>query len=416
MRYDACDVMGFAGGFTLGMVQAGFHLVGKKELPGGFGVRNCEANRHLLGDDWRAQIAPGEEWTYEPTHVVFGNPPCSGFSVMTAKEHRGIDAKINSCMWHFADYVAKTRPYVSVMESVRVAFTTGRSLMQALRADVETKTGLQYTIHHVFQDALELGGAARRPRYFFVLTRVPFGVEYPTVQQPTLRDVIADLDGLDLTWEQQPYRRPATWWSDPARSPAGTVDGHQCASSPIIRRALEVIEHGGTWPQGRAIATVLKDYYDAHGELPPSWKHQLPKLIEKQWFMGFTTMVRWREDRPARVITGAALQSVLHPWLDRTITHRETARIMGYPDDWTIRPLAMNSTGPTWGKGITVQCGRWVGDWVRRSLDGAPGSITGDLISDREYFITAPWNHKKDTIRLTRDARDVSGNREEVKA
>jgi site-specific DNA-cytosine methylase len=334
-RYDAVDVMGFAGGFTLGMVQAGFHLVGKKELPGGFGVANCEANRHLLGNDWQTQIAPGEDWTALSADVVFGNPPCSGFSVMTDKRWRGVDAKINSCMWHFADYVAKVRPQISVMESVRVAFTTGRSLMQALRADVEAKTGLRYTIHHVYQDAVELGGAAKRPRYFFVLTQVPFGVEYPTITHvPTMRDIIGDLDGLEPTWELQPYRRPPTWWSLPARATTGAVDGHKGSSALIIRRALEIIDLGGDWPQGKAIATVLKAYYEKNGNLPPSWQPKLEQLIAKEWFMGFTTMVRWREDRPARVITGAALSSVLHPWLDRCISHREAARVMGFPDDW----------------------------------------------------------------------------------
>ncbi len=70
--------MGFAGGFTLGAVQAGFKLNGKRELPGGFGVTNCLANRDLLGHDWEAQARPPESWEVMPdTQAVFGNPPCS---------------------------------------------------------------------------------------------------------------------------------------------------------------------------------------------------------------------------------------------------------------------------------------------------------------------------------------------------
>lgn len=75
--YRATDVMGFAGGFTLGMVQAGFTLKAKRELPGGFGVANCEANRALLGNDWLSQVGPSESWEVMPSDVVFGNPPCS---------------------------------------------------------------------------------------------------------------------------------------------------------------------------------------------------------------------------------------------------------------------------------------------------------------------------------------------------
>jgi site-specific DNA-cytosine methylase len=381
--------MGFAGGFTLGMVQAGFELAGKRELPGGFGASNCLANRDLLGDEWELEVGPGETWTPVQADAVFGNPPCSGFSVMTAQAHRGIDAKINACMWHFSNYVARVKPQISIMESVRMAYTTGRPLMQQLRANVELQTGLKYNLIHVYQNALELGGAAHRPRYFSVMARVPFGVEYPNVRTPVLRDVIEDLEGLDLTWEPQPYRRPPTWWSKPSRSDTGIVDGHMVSRSPVVTRALDLLEANGGWPQGKAVGKVLEAYYKEHGTLPNSWLYQKDRLVARDFFMGFTTMVRWREDRPARVITGAALQSVLHPWLDRTITHRETARIMGFPDDWKIKPIAGNGTAPTWGKGITVQCGKWIGDWTRRSIDGEPGSNQGMRIGDREYFIEA---------------------------
>jgi len=76
--YRAVDVLGFAGGFTLGTVQAGFELVGKRELPGGFGVDNCLANRHLLGHNWDVQVGTPESWEVMPeAELVFGNPPCS---------------------------------------------------------------------------------------------------------------------------------------------------------------------------------------------------------------------------------------------------------------------------------------------------------------------------------------------------
>lgn len=77
--YSAVDVMGFAGGFTLGVVQAGFKLIGKRELPGGFGVANCEANRHLLGDSWQTEVGQERSWTpVRDAQLLFGNPPCSG--------------------------------------------------------------------------------------------------------------------------------------------------------------------------------------------------------------------------------------------------------------------------------------------------------------------------------------------------
>jgi site-specific DNA-cytosine methylase len=78
MSFSAIDVYGFAGGFTLGMAQAGFQIVGKREFPNGFGIANCEVNRHLLPGGWKAQAAPAAQWeVVADSTVVFGNPPCS---------------------------------------------------------------------------------------------------------------------------------------------------------------------------------------------------------------------------------------------------------------------------------------------------------------------------------------------------
>lgn len=77
MTYRAVDCLGFAGGFTLGVVRAGFELVGKRELTGGFGVPNCESNRALLGNNWQTQISDASSWEVVEAELVFGNPPCS---------------------------------------------------------------------------------------------------------------------------------------------------------------------------------------------------------------------------------------------------------------------------------------------------------------------------------------------------
>jgi site-specific DNA-cytosine methylase len=390
--YTAVDCLGFAGGFTLGVVKSGFELVGKRELPGGFGVANCEVNRHLLGNRWVAEVGEDVSWSPVAADLVFGNPPCSGFSVMTDKKFRGEDSPINHCMWSFAEYAARCRPQVAVFESVRSAFKMGGGLMRRLRARLEERTGLRYDLHHVLHDAYDLGGAARRPRYFWVASQVPFGVEFPRLaRRPTLLDVIGDVQDAALTWTAQPYRTPPSWWSKDARSDAGWFDGHITKETPYARRALDLddfLAADGGWPAGMGIAQVAKMAYERHGHLPPSWDGLLPKLQENGWQMGFTTAVRWRPHDPGRVITGSALVMVLHPTRSRMITYREAARVMGFPDDWVIRPLRRaSSMHMTWGKGITVQCGEWVGGWVNAALDGAPGTYRGEQIGDREWLV-----------------------------
>lgn len=392
--------MGFAGGFTMGMVQAGFELVGKREMKGGFGVANCEANRHLLGDKWEAEACDHNEWSVVDANVVFGNPPCSGFSVMSNKEFRGADSPINHCMHAFAGYVAKVKPLIACFESVQPAYRRpdGIQLMRELRDTVEERTGHKYTLHHVLHNAYSVGGSAIRPRYFWVISRVPFGVEIPVFEKyPTLNEVIGDLSDLDSTWSPQHYNKAPSWWAESRVTRNHLVDGHVHMKNPMIQRMYDLME-GVEWNPREHVGLVAKKYYHKFGTLPPSWAATQAKLIARDFFMGFTTPVRWDGEAPARVITGAGLYNVVHPTKNRMLTHREVARILGFPDDWKIEPL-QNVTGlsATWGKGITVDCGRWIGKWIHNALDGMPGSHIGEQIGPDEYTIdvTHAYNPNK---------------------
>jgi site-specific DNA-cytosine methylase len=397
--------MSFAGGFTLGVVQAGLHLVAKREMRAGFGMPNCEANRDLLGHSWRGQAADPDDWEVVPAEVVFGNPPCSGFSVMSAKHFRGADSPINSCMWAFAEYVSRVRPQIAVFESVQQArnSTDGLELMRALREYVVNKTGMNWTLHHVRHNAYSVGGCSMRKRYFWLITRIPFGIERQIpARLPRLHEVISDLDGLHPTWMPQPYVQPPTWWSKDFRSDTGGVDGHIGVSNPLARRIADIMAMT-PWNPGEHTAQVVRRHYETHGELPPSWQGSAAKIIANDFSMGFTTPVRWNGQNPARVITGAALQTAIHPYLDRALTHREAARIMGFPDDWKLWPLR-NQPGlsMTHGKGITVQCGKWIAGWIRAALDENPGTYRGTEIGPEEFDIdvTHDWQSSPGTVTL----------------
>lgn len=410
VTYTAIDCQGFAGGFTLGVVQAGFQLIGKREKRGGFGARNCEANRHLLGDGWTTEACDPGEWSVPQggASLVFGNPPCSGFSVLSSKTFRGTDSKINQCMWDFVEYAARCLPAVVIFESVQLAFTQGRSLMQALRARLEELTGgMRYELYHVLHNALSVGGPAMRKRYFWVASCIPFGVDWPEiVRTPVLEDVIDDLRWLNQSWQPQMYKRQVTWYSmrfHDRRGEAGEeiVDGHISLDNPQTRRTLQLLETT-EWRPNEHTQQVLRRYFDEHGDLPSLWRDQVDKLKGRDFFCGFQTPIMWNPTHPARVITGGSLLHVIH-WAERRMfTHREAARIIGFPDSWLIEPLRGTSgLFMTWGKGITVDCGRWIADWAKNALDGTPGSDVGVVIGDRERLIdvTNAWKGTCGTVK-----------------
>jgi site-specific DNA-cytosine methylase len=392
MTYKFIDCQGFAGGMAVGATQAGFQLVHKVEKRGGFGLPLMDANRAFLGEDWGYEVGdPETDWEPTQADVVVGTPPCAAFSGMTfGTSKHGIDSSINECMWDLTRYAARVRPAVMVMESVSQAYTKGVSLMTRLAEELNHLTGLWYTTTHVLQNNLSVGGCTNRKRYFLVLSQVPFGVERPTVDRVnTLGDALADLTSQPLDWAARPYVDPATAWSKPLRRDDQHVDGHAFRENTFTKRLAD-IHAGAGWAPGEREADILKRHYELHGALPESYQYPQPgasgltrdkHLLERGFDPGGFNQTRcWSWANPGRVLSGAGVYMVWHP-NGRVITNREAARIMGFPDAWLIEPVKDDpQLSSYWGKGTSVAPARWVMDWVRESLNGNPGSVTGDLI------------------------------------
>ena len=85
MTLKAIDCMGFAGGFALGVTQAGFDVVHKVEpaVFTGFGVPQVEVNMPGVTID----VTEPELWSIVKADMVFGNPECfaAGTIVITER-------------------------------------------------------------------------------------------------------------------------------------------------------------------------------------------------------------------------------------------------------------------------------------------------------------------------------------------
>jgi site-specific DNA-cytosine methylase len=318
----AVDVHGFGGGFTLGAVRAGFTLASKKSREIGFGVLNCLANRDLLGHEWDADTTIPEKWEpLEDVQLVFGNPPCSGFSTLSRKDFRGVNSTINECMWELVRYAARVAPEIVIFESVQQAFTQGKPLMRNLHQMLCEQTGKPYRLYHVLHNNASLGGCSIRRRYFWVASRIPFGVDDNTTYWsnalqrlipdtlsyvPAFNDVLQDLEPLGLTMLSQPYRGTVTnhsrrcdnewhnlpdrdctcpvvvlhsspWARRHAHDASGRVDGHDIARSPTYDRIAELFAEGMDWHEGERIGDVLRRYYRLYGKLPRGWYYNTKK-------------------------------------------------------------------------------------------------------------------------------------------
>lgn len=377
MSVTFAAVQTFAGAFDLGAVQAGMKMVAKVENQAGFGIDNCTANRHLLQGGWETQaVAPGD-WLTTQADVVLSNPPCSGFSVMTTSKSRGMQAAINNCMWHTMQYAARMPkpPTALVLESVQQAVTQGMPLMRDLRTFLEEETGVRYHLTHVLQSNHALGGCSVRRRYFMVLTREPLRLHQPMLTDvPTLWNAIGDLEKLPLAWKPQLHPD----WEITHLA----VDGHNYHPTENTERELEVLKLHGLRDPKQDINDALEWVLARQGSLPETWQKEKRSgethedTIRKMFKAGkrihsFHALKRLKYDRQAPVISGKGVYQAFHPVLDRHLTVREVARIMGFPDSWRIEPNKDHKAlNPWWGKGVSVPAGRWIAAGVKANVEG----------------------------------------------
>lgn len=451
----AVDIHGFGGGFTLGTVQAGFELQAKFSRYAGFGVFNTLGNRKLLGNNWESIATDPTEWDVVDADFVFGNPPCAAFSTLSRADFRGKDNSINNYMWELVEYAGRVAPPIVAWESVQQTFSQGLSLMRQLHDRLEEISGKKYTLYHVLHNNLSHGGISMRKRYFWVASQIPFGVNYGRVNRqglfedldrvPVFGDMLGDLAPLGLTMSPQRYRAVrevrglteddpnryhvlgGSFWTERETRAGLFVDGHDTYHAKGTDLAMNLLTiEDIEWPERWPISGVLREYYKRFNHLPKGWQYPTKRkdpetgeyvvqtkeerLIETNFNMGLSQPFRWSAERPAQVVTGGAIRGVVHPYLPRFLTHREVARIQGFPDDWEIFPIRNAvDLGPGWGKGVPVQAGRWIARNVRAALEGEPGELKGVPLAEHHRGLEKKFGprEREFVINTTYAFRDV---------
>lgn len=417
---DFVSVNGLAGGNELGHIQSGFHLVhrtGSLDL----GAVLLENNRKMFGWDWDSNHSTRFE--SRDVDYIASCPPCSAWSTLTSKHLRGGDALVLKYTNEVFEYAAKMRkaPEIITIESVQQAFSTGREYYQGRREWLEEQTGKKYDLIWLYQSNQALGGATLRKRVFVVFSQRKFGVEYAQpVRIARFGDAIRDLEGLSLTSHKQPYRRPATWWSTSRRASDG-VDGHFNGKNnhwyaELMDMAADIEQ---PWLPNEPLQAVLKRVYERTQRLPYEWERNVDKLRAKNWTLGINQTTCWDPDKQGKVVTGTGPTMSVHYSEHRLLTHRECFRMQGWPDTVRLWPVRDNKKIALWpGKGVPVDAGRWLGEWVKASFEDHPGTIQGEVIGDRERKVDithswrhtaeyeAPWRFSKNTLHEQREVEN----------
>jgi DNA (cytosine-5)-methyltransferase 1 len=209
-RPIAVDLFAGAGGFSLGIEQAGFDVlvaVERDPIHAAVYAFNFPQTKVLCADITTLSGAeiqqaafpnPKSKIQNPSIDLIIGGPPCQGFSIMG----KGcVEDERNNLVFHFCRLVTELQPRYFVMENVPGMLTKRyAAFLSQLIAKFE-QGGYCITQRVQVLDAADFGVPQHRRRLFLIGSRegeTPLTYPKPLdLNQVTVRDAIADLPDLD---------------------------------------------------------------------------------------------------------------------------------------------------------------------------------------------------------------------------
>jgi DNA (cytosine-5)-methyltransferase 1 len=310
----AVSLFSGAGGMDAGFRQAGFEIVlGADRNPDAastYCLNHPETLFHF-GDVLDSRI---NALTVDAPAVVFGGPPCQGFSVAGARDPRHPS---NELIWSFVESVRLFRPLAFVMENVPGLLTVqnGRLLDEIVRA-FESFDG-RYNVQLEILNAVQFGVPQVRRRVFLVGTRPGIRYQFPRPSffrglYITVADAISDLP-IEPTTSTGILRYPTPMgqseYQRARRRGCHAVYNFNCKKLQPLR--LSRIGHLNEGDNKRAIPSRLQ----------PGGRDSKYRRLDS--------------NQPSPTVTAHLAKDssdFIHPWLPRPITVREAARLQSFDD------------------------------------------------------------------------------------
>lgn len=314
-KFKAVSFFTGIGGLLLGFRNVGGEILASYDLKNSV-ARNFELNfpttKHVRGDVAELAISDIEaQIEGEAVDVVFGGPPCQGFSIfgrrrfVNTKNHRPEEDERNELSLRYIDLAIGLRPRVIFMENVKGFVSTPRGNTTYL-AEVESRLlDANYEFEHQVINCASYGVPQSRERFILVAWQKGLTFHWPEPkhfaepkawQRPvvTVGDVITDL-------------------MDPATH-SDTFSHVPMNHKELVVERYKLIPEGGRLPEADLPEELRKGY---RSENVKNYSHVYKRLSMSA---PATTMVPGHNAFP------------VHPVLHRTLTVREAARIQTFPD------------------------------------------------------------------------------------
>ena len=317
-RNKGVDLFSGAGGMSLGAMNVGIEIalaVDNNVNAANTFKRNHPGVKFILGDI--REINPLLHIKANDIFVVFGGPPCQGFSLSNTKT-RNSDNPNNSLFEEFLRFVKDINPIWFVFENVEgiTTFNNGDTLKVIRNCFSE----LGYKTNDAVLYASDYGVPQHRNRFFMVGNRMNIDFEFPNknTKQINVIDAISDLPNLSNgdKLDEAPYvfNRNLSEYANLMRINSNSSrQNYVSVNRDYVIERYKHIKQGENW---KAIPDELMTNY--------ANKNNCHSGIYR----------RLRADKPSVVISNYRKNMLIHPFSDRGLSVREAARLQSFPDDF----------------------------------------------------------------------------------
>ncbi|MDY4831815.1 MAG: DNA cytosine methyltransferase [Treponema sp.] len=308
-----------AGGMDVGFENAGVQVLVANELmkEASETYRENHPNTKLINADINKVIDTFSQ--YNGADLVFGGPPCQGFSVAGKMNP---DDKRSKLIFSYLDVVEKVHPKIFVMENVKALATLAKW------ADVRKKyfaraNEIGYECFPFVLNATEYGVSQKRERVFFIGIPKEKFIENPFFEQEMLSHILNQkVKAPTVKNLLKNLGRAGT-----SENPATCTAKITFATHPVMRKS----PYAGMYFNGQGRPIDLDGYANT---LPASMGGNKTPFIDEDYLYGNAPsdwVVAYHKGLMDGTITPTFKEA---PSRLRRITIKEAARIQSFPDDY----------------------------------------------------------------------------------
>lgn len=397
MRPIAIDLFAGAGGMSLGFEQAGFDVIAAVEhdpihcATHEFNFPDCATICRSIQGVSGNELGSLAENRGGAIDVVFGGPPCQGFSLIGK---RATEDPRNRLVLEFVRLVAETATKYFVFENVK-GLTVGkhRRFLKELVGEFE-RCGYWVGLPWQVLNAADFGVPQNRQRVFLVGARE--GLPLPEYPSPATRR--AGADGILFETAYTP-----TVWDAIGDLP----DAESCED--LLRSDSSVIEYGNPSEYAAILRGIADDPDDFSyprifdptritSSLRTDHTKESRKRFAETEFGKIEPVSRFFKLDPSGISNTLRAGTAsdrgaftsprpIHPYYPRCITVREAARLHSYPDWFRFHVTKWHGARQI-GNSVPPRLARAVASMVIRALGIAPSKASERIRLGREALLS----------------------------